>query len=579
VKILLFASAYNGMCQRMHRELEVEAHTISIELSPNQEQMINAVEVFQPDLIICPYLKHPVPEAIWRRHLCLIVHPGIEGDRGPSSLDWAISKNASRWGVTLLQAAAEMDAGDIWDSQTFPLRSAPKASIYRRDVIATAVSMVKTIFHRAIRDPAFNPRPLDYSNPKVKGECLPLMRQDSRKIQWHTETTSAIVRKINAADSFPGVLDDIAGNAVFLFGAKADYSLYSQTPGEILGHCDGAICRATIDGSIWIRQLKMAPQGDAKFFKLPSLQVINQQFSNPERFSDLPLLRSHQQKDIKIEIEHSIAYITFDFYNGAMSTEQCQQLLAHLRELKHRDDIRVLTLLGGEDFWSNGIHLNTIEAAEDPARESWRNINAIDDIVYELITMSNKITVAALRNNAGAGGAIMPLACDRVIAREGIVLNPHYLTMGLYGSEYWTYLLPKRVGDTKAKALIENCMPLLAKEAYDIHMVDTLLSEDWSDYHTQLKQECERLADENTFHAQIARKQQMRMQDESIRTLDSYRQVELQRMKAIFDNPKSEYHYLRYNFVHKIHCNQTPARLIKHAPAATQTAQPLAQPL
>ena len=562
MKILLFASAYNGMCQRIHRELEAEQYTISIELSANEQQMISAVEKFQPDLIICPFLKHAVPEAIWRHHLCLIVHPGIEGDRGPSSLDWAIQSKTTTWGVTLLQADAEMDAGDVWDSQNFHLRNGPKASIYRREVIATAVHMVKNALHKSLKDSDFKPRPLDYKNPQVKGECLPLMRQDCRKIDWGTETTEAIVRKINAADGFPGVLDSIAGNDVYLYGAKAEHSLFSAVPGEIVGHRDGAVCRATVDGGVWIRQLKMAQQNERKFFKLSSMQVITQQFPNAEQFSNLNALSSQVQNDINVEIRNAVAYVSFDFYNGAMNTEQCNDLLARLREIRQRDDVRVVALLGGEDFWSNGIHLNYIQAAVDPARESWRNINAIDDIVLEIISMTNKVTVASLRNNAGAGGAIMPLACDKVVARNGIVLNPHYLTMGLFGSEYWTYLLPKRVGDTKAKELIESCMPVLASEAYELGMVDKLLPEDWNQYHDLFQSECEALADDaNYFHA-LKRKQSMRLQDEAIKPLESYRQYELQRMKAIFDNPQSEYHQLRYNFVYKISCAQTPARLV-----------------
>ena len=39
--------------------------------------------------------------------------------------------------------------------------------------------------------------------------------------------------------------------------------------------------------------------------------------------------------------------------------------------------------MGGPDFWSNGIHLNVIEAAGGPADESWRNINAIDDVALD----------------------------------------------------------------------------------------------------------------------------------------------------------------------------------------------------
>ena len=73
--------------------------------------MIAAVSREAPDLIIAPMLKIAIPKEIWSRHLCLIVHPGINGDRGPSSLDWAIANGEKSWGVTILEAAEELDAG------------------------------------------------------------------------------------------------------------------------------------------------------------------------------------------------------------------------------------------------------------------------------------------------------------------------------------------------------------------------------------------------------------------------------------------------------------------------------------
>lgn len=70
----------------------------------------------------------------------------------------------------------------------------------------------------------------------------------------------------------------------------------------------------------------------------------------------------------------------------------------------------------------------------------------MNDLVYEILNTPNKIIVSAIEGNAGAGGVAMALAADHVIARESSVLNMHYKKMGLYGSEYWTYTLPKRVG-------------------------------------------------------------------------------------------------------------------------------------
>jgi putative two-component system protein, hydrogenase maturation factor HypX/HoxX len=68
---------------------------------------------------------------------------------------------------------------------------------------------------------------------------------------------------------------------------------------------------------------------------------------------------------------------------------------------------KVIVLIGGRDFWSNGIHLNLIEAAPDPAVESWRNINAMNDLVHAILTMTDRLTIAALYGSAGAGGVMM----------------------------------------------------------------------------------------------------------------------------------------------------------------------------
>ena len=67
----------------------------------------------QPDIILAPFLTKTVPEDVYNNLdiPCIIVHPGIEGDRGRHSLDWALKQKQTEWGVTLLQAAEEMDAG------------------------------------------------------------------------------------------------------------------------------------------------------------------------------------------------------------------------------------------------------------------------------------------------------------------------------------------------------------------------------------------------------------------------------------------------------------------------------------
>lgn len=101
-----------------------------------------ALALFRPHLIVAPFLKRAIPASVWRAVPCLVVHPGIVGDRGPSALDWAIQEGETRWGVTVLQAEAEMDAGPVWSSAEFPLRRARKSSVYRHEVTEAAVAAV-----------------------------------------------------------------------------------------------------------------------------------------------------------------------------------------------------------------------------------------------------------------------------------------------------------------------------------------------------------------------------------------------------------------------------------------------------
>jgi putative two-component system hydrogenase maturation factor HypX/HoxX len=139
-------------------------------------------------------------------------------------------------------------------------------------------------------------------------------------------------------------------------------------------------------------------------------------------------------REIAYTEEADVGYLSFDFYNGAMSTTQCYRLRNTFLYARSRPT-RVIALLGGRDFWSNGIDLNVIEASVNPAEESWRNINAIDDLIVEILNTTCHLVIAGLRGNAGAGGAMLALAADRVYAMSGVVLNPHYRSMGLYGSE------------------------------------------------------------------------------------------------------------------------------------------------
>ncbi|MDE2371062.1 MAG: hydrogenase maturation protein [Burkholderiales bacterium] len=578
MKILLLTHAFNGLAQRLFVELGARGHEVSVELDIADAVSIEAVELFEPDLVVAPFLKRRLPEAIWSRVVCLVVHPGPPGDRGPSALDWAVLDGASEWGVTVLQAAAEYDAGTIWAWRGFALRpAATKASVYRREVTDGAVSAVIEAIGRWGPDsvaPQDTP-PL----PARLGDWRPLVTKAQREVDWSSCGSAELLRRIRSADGSPGVYAMVCGQPCRLHDAhEASASVLawvaaqadSAAPGTPIARRGPALLLRTIAGAAWVGHLRR--EGEAAL-KLPATRALAAEAATlPELAVELE--RADDEWDELRYREYGgagarVGWLEFDFHNGALSERQARRLVAALREVRGRDT-RVLVLAGGADFFSNGIHLHAIEAAafdagDSAADASWRHINAIDDVALEILGTTDRITVAALRGNAGAGGCFLALAADQVWAHRGVVMNPHYKNMGnLYGSEYWTYLLPRRVGPQAAQALMQQRLPLGAADAQRSGVIDAVLAEDAAAFEARAIARALELAADPAWPAAVAAKAARRAADEAVKPLAAYRAEELERMKRNFYGFDPSYHVARHHFVHRKPHAWTPRHLARH---------------
>ena len=299
---------------------------------------------------------------------------------------------------------------------------------------------------------------------------------------------------------------------------------------------NGAICRATVDGAVWITHLKRRDTATERYFKLPAaraLAMAGVRVDVPE--IAVPIAAGSQAKDTYREIcyveQAGAGYLHFEFYNGAMSTEQCHRLRDAYAYARSRGETRVIVLMGGSDYFSNGIHLNVIEAADDPAAESWRNLSAIDDLVRDIVETDTHLVISALGGDAGAGGVPLALAADYVIAREDAVLNPYYQHMGgLYGSEYWTYLLPRRVGPaTTARLTGPPFRPVGTAEAIRTGLLDAGFDTDLDEFRALTARLGERIANDGLYPARLRDKRRRRALDERVKPLHAYRDEELAR--------------------------------------------------
>jgi putative two-component system hydrogenase maturation factor HypX/HoxX len=529
MRVLFVVSAHNSLSQRAYLALTELGHSVSVAVVDSPAAIEAAVALDRPQLVVCPMLKTVIPESVWSRYRCLVVHPGPEGDRGASSLDWAIEDGVSEWGVTVLEASGELDGGDVWATRSFPMRTAGKSSLYRHEVRSAAIAALCEAVERLARGGA--PAPPRACRPR------PTMRQADRALDWSRDGASTIVRRVRAAEGHPGVLD----GDVYLFGAHPEPTLRGGPPGAVIGTFHGAVCRATVDGAVWITHAKAAGGG----FKLPAASVLE--------VGGAPEVAG-TWREIRYEEHAGVGYLQFDFYNGAMSTGQCTRLLAAYRRAAARRSTRVIVLMGGADFFSNGIHLNVIEAAEDPGEESWRNLVAIDDLVRAIVCTDSHLVISALSGDAAAGGVPLALAADHVVARDDVVLNPYYRHMGgLYGSEYWTYLMPRRVGtEVTAELTGPPFEPIGTRRAVEVGLLDAAFGSSLAEFRAIVRRMASRAAADPALRWRLAAKREMRARDERERPLHEYRRHELDRSRESFFGPDAAYHQARHRFVHKL---------------------------
>ncbi len=548
MRIVLLVSAFNSLSQAVFCLLEDLGHEVCVIHAVTPDQMAREIEVHNPEIILCPYLRRYIPPEVYTLRPTYIFHPGPRGDRGPDSLEHALSRDEREWGAVWLEANEELDGGDILAEAAFGVRKgATKASLYRQEVTRAAVAMLPRLLEAHESGKRI---------PQSKTLMHSRFTQKERAIDWEADDTETIVKKINLSDSLPGVLDEIAGISCHLFGAHREEKLaeeFADAPiKRVLAKRNGAVCLKTRDGAVWISHLK-----EPHRFKLPATYVLKSRIQGiKERRIPLIFDRSYETfHEIWVEEEEGIAYLHFDFHNGAMSADQCIRLKYAVEYLKERCE--VLVLMGGNEFFSNGIHLNILEDSQKQGEDGWSNINAMNDLIASILYAEEVLTVASFGRNAGAGGVFLGLACDFVVAREGVVLNPHYKTLGLSGSEYHTYTLSRRIGEELSKKLLDVCLPVSAQKAHAIGMIDRVLPAE--DYAEALKAYCQTLqSDEERYYDLLDAKADRLALEKPV--MEAAKRKELEIMHPQFWDPKSPFHALRYEFVYKRCPAKTPER-------------------
>jgi enoyl-CoA hydratase/carnithine racemase len=524
----------------------------------------------------------------------------------------------SHWGVTVLQAMVKFDAGPVWAWEQYKVdideHTLTKSSLYRGAVTRAALAACLVAIERiqlaakevtraesdniddwSRIDPGLEAKAEYKTASATTGEPflgghttpLPLLKAAQRDFNVNRHCALMISRLIRASDSQPGCLTKMFTPNLYIYGGFIEdgkhMSEIDVKPGTFIGIRNDAVCFKTVDGKgIWITHARRVKKltDPSLWPKVPAVPLFTDLgIVDPNTVSQfLPVLPmdfsrldypSFQEIFVEYENMHTgqrVAYMTFNFYNGAMCTNQCHQMCAALRSIldTHTEStpLSAVVLLGGT-YFSNGIHLNVIEAAPDPATESWANINAIDDVVLLILqdfATRGITTISALRGNAAAGGVALAACADYVIAGEDIVMNPAYRALGLFGSEYHTITYYGRVGQDMAQHLLRDMLPVSAQRAKEIGLVDVVLPGYGEDLDSAIHTHVNKLV---STHQDVGHwKTKL---DLSPTALSTARANELGEMSKDFWSPRSiRYHSRRRDFVRKVKALKTPLRFAQH---------------
>jgi putative two-component system hydrogenase maturation factor HypX/HoxX len=120
MKITLLITTFNSISQKYYTFLKDKQYIVDVVYAINENQMIEEIHKFNPDIILAPFLKKLVPQEIFTKIPTFIFHPGVIGDKGAYSIDNALRTDKKIWGVVILKANSQFDSGDIYASIQFP---------------------------------------------------------------------------------------------------------------------------------------------------------------------------------------------------------------------------------------------------------------------------------------------------------------------------------------------------------------------------------------------------------------------------------------------------------------------------
>jgi 2-(1,2-epoxy-1,2-dihydrophenyl)acetyl-CoA isomerase len=171
---------------------------------------------------------------------------------------------------------------------------------------------------------------------------------------------------------------------------------------------------------------------------------------------------------VLFEVRDRVATITLNRPDAlnAINADLSAGLMDALRRVRSDDAIRVAVLTGTGRAFCVGQDLREhVRLLGEGAEALWTTVpEHYNPIVTALATMPKPV-IAAVNGVAAGAGANLALACDIVIAGRSASFLQAFARIGLMPDAGGTFMLPRLVGEARAKGLAMLAEPLPAETA------------------------------------------------------------------------------------------------------------------
>ena len=180
------------------------------------------------------------------------------------------------------------------------------------------------------------------------------------------------------------------------------------------------------------------------------------------------------QKELLCEIKNQVAILTLNRpeVHNAINMSMRKQLEDIWDELNTNDDVRVGIITGAGKSFCSGVDL---KERKDMTEKEVTRLRERGPVIQGKILNLYKPVIAAINGNALAGGLEIALACDIRIASEKAVFALPETTLGIMPGGGGTQLLPRLIGDARAREMIFTGQRIDARTAEAIGLVNRVV--------------------------------------------------------------------------------------------------------